>query len=216
MPSIPRASCALSALCAAAPLWVPMRGEHAEHGGMIMTQPRTDYAALDRVVAAVAPLRLTPPVLVAPPAGAGEPWTAKSDAANRPLRAEPMVDGASGRVLGRSGFTNRKLVGWGMAIHEGQAFGWANQLLNLLTAAGLALMSVSAAVLWWRRRPDGRLGAPTALAPRPAGAALVAGVVLLGVLLPLFGLSLLAVLLVERVVLRRTPGPRRWLGLRPA
>lgn len=197
-----------------------MRGEHAEHGGMTMAHPRVDYAQLDRVVAAVQPLRLAGPVLVAPPAGSGEPWTAKSDTADRPLRADATVDGATGRVLSRKGFADRKLVdrlvGWGVAIHEGQAFGWANQLLNLLTALGLMLLSVGATVLWWRRKPDRLLGAPPALAPRPAGAALVGGVVLLGVLLPLFGASLVAVLLVERLLLRRAPGPRRWLGLRPA
>lgn len=197
-----------------------MRGEHAEHGGMTMAHPRADDAQLDRVVAAVAPLRLAAPVLVAPPAGAGEPWTAKSDAANRPLRADATVDGATGRVLGVKGFSERKLVdrlvGWGVAIHEGQAFGWLNQLVNLLTALGLTTVSVGAVVLWLRRKPDGVLGAPPALAPRRARLGLVAAIVLMAALLPLFGLSLLIVLLVERAVLRRTPGPRRWLGLRPA
>jgi uncharacterized iron-regulated membrane protein len=196
-----------------------MRGEHAEHGGMTMAHPRIDYAPLDRVVTAVAPLRLAGPVLIATPAGAGEPWTAKSDAADRPLRADLTVDGATGRVLSRKDFGQRKtidrLVGWGVAIHEGQAFGWMNQLLNLLTAAGLSLVSVGAVVLWWRRRPAGTLGAPPARAGRRAGAALVAAVVLLGVLLPLFGLSLVAVLVTERLVLRRAEGLRRWLGLRP-
>jgi uncharacterized iron-regulated membrane protein len=42
---------------------------------------------------------------------------------------------------------------------------------------------------------------------------LVATVVALGVLLPLFGLSLLAVLLLERFVLRRVPPVKTWLGL---
>lgn len=197
-----------------------MRGEHAEHGGMTMAHPRIDYAPLDRVVATVAPLGLAEPVLIAPPAGAGEPWTAKSDAADRPLRVDLAIDGASGRVLSRKSFADRKLVdrlvGWGVAIHEGQAYGWANQLVNLLTAAGLSLMSVGAVVLWWRRRPAGALGAPPALAERRAGAGLVAAVVLLGVLLPLFGLSLVMVLLVERLLLRRAKGAQRWLGLKPA
>lgn len=77
------------------------------------------------------------------------------------------------------------------------------------------LLSVSSVVLWLRRRPAGRLGAPP---PRPRpGFARGFGVllVLLGVLLPLFGLSLLAVLLVERLVLRRWPAARIWLGLPP-
>jgi uncharacterized iron-regulated membrane protein len=39
---------------------------------------------------------------------------------------------------------------------------------------------------------------------------------LLTVLLPLFGASLLVVLLVERFVFRRFAGVSRWLGLEPA
>lgn len=196
-----------------------MLGEHAEHGGMAMAHPRASYAALDRVVATVQPLELAAPVLVAPPTGPGAPWTAKSDAANRPLRADLTVDGGSGAVLSRRDFGERRLmdrlVGWGIAIHEGQAFGWANVLLNLVTAAGLALLSVSSVVLWWRRKPTGLLGAPPAR--REVGATgLALTIVALGMLLPLFGVSALLVLLAERLVLRRLPGPCRWLGLRTA
>ncbi|SFR76253.1 PepSY-associated TM helix domain-containing protein [Sphingomonas jatrophae] len=196
-----------------------MMGEHAEHGGMTMAHPPTSYGPLDRIVARVTPLALAAPVLVAPPTGPDAPWTAKSDAANRPLRTDLTLDGATGAILSRKNFAQRRLVdrlvGWGVAIHEGQAFGWLNQLLNLLTAIGLALVSVSSVVLWWRRRPDGVLGAPPAVTGRRGGWGLAAGIVLLGVLLPLFGATLVAVLLIERLVLRRSPAASRWLGLSP-
>ncbi len=203
-----------------------MMAEHAEHGGMAMAHPAVPYAPLDRLVAAVRPLALAPPVLIAPPTGPGQPWTAKSDAANRPRRAELTLDGATGRILSRRDFADRplvdRIVGYGVAGHEGQLFGWANQLLGLLTAAGLATVTVSGAVMWWRRRPAGTLGTPAAAgsAPAAAGGARHAGgfaalLVALGLLLPLMGLSMLAVLLAERTVLRRLPAPRRWLGLRP-
>jgi uncharacterized iron-regulated membrane protein len=45
-------------------------------------------------------------------------------------------------------------------------------------------------------------------------AGFVALLVALGLFLPLLGVSMLAVLLAERLVLRRLPGARRWLGLR--
>ena len=135
-----------------------MMGDHAEHQGMTMAHPMIDDHPLDRLVPVVAAQRLAPPVLIAPPTGPGAPWTAKSDAANRPLRAD-LTLAADGRLLGRRDFAARplvdRLVGWGVAIHEGQAFGWANQLLNLLTALGLALLSVSSLVLWLGRRPAG-------------------------------------------------------------
>ncbi len=198
-----------------------MMGEHAEHGGMTMTHPAMSYAPLDRIVTTVRPLDLSAPVLIAPPTGMTAPWTAKSDAADRPRRTDLTLDGTTGRILTRKDFAQRRLVdrlvGWGVAIHEGQAFGWANQLLNLITALGLMLLGISSVVLWWRRKPSGTLGAP----PRQPGRmayGLVAIVIVMALLLPLFGLSLVVVLLAEALLLRRLPGARRWLGLaqRPA
>jgi uncharacterized iron-regulated membrane protein len=194
-----------------------MADAHLEHGGMAMPHPAVPLGPLDRLVPALAAQDLAAPVLVAPPTGPGQPWTAKSDAANRPLRSDLTLDGASGRVLTRIDFPQRRLVdrlvGYGVALHEGQLFGWANQLVNLVTAAGLMLLSVSSVVLWWRRRPAGMLGAPPTPRGVGASAAVVALVVVLGLLLPLFGASLLLVLLIERLVLRRVPAAARWLGL---
>ena len=194
--------------------WSSAHGDH--HMAMNASTRAPSFEPIDRVVAIVRPLALAPPVLIAPPARAGEPWTAKSDAANRPRRTDLTLDGATGRLLTRRDFAQRRLidrvVGYGVAIHEGQAFGALNQLLNLLTAIGLMLLSVSGAILWWRRRPSGSLGAP----PQRPAAPLVRGfaVVLigLGVLLPLFGLSLAVVLLADRLLPTRAPAIARWLG----
>src|SRR3546814_9869884 len=89
-------------------------------------------------------------------------WTVTSEAANRPLRTQLIVDGASGRVLARKDFAERqwidRLVGYGIAIHEGAYFGIANQIAGTLTALLLVVLAVSGAVRWWRRRPGGLPG----------------------------------------------------------
>jgi uncharacterized iron-regulated membrane protein len=197
-----------------------MMGEHAEHGGMAMMHPLRSYAPLDRLVVTVRPLALASPALIAPPAGMGQPWTAKSDAADRSLRTDLTLDGATGKILSRKDFGARKLVdrivGYGVAVHEGQLFGWLNQLMNLLTALGLILLSVSSVVLWWRRRPEGKLGAPVAAARAPMASGFFVLLMALGLFLPLLGATMIAVLLVERSLLSRMPGTRAWLGLRIA
>lgn len=194
-----------------------MMNDHAEHHGMTMAHPPASYASLDRLISTVAPLRLAAPVLIAPPAGMGAPWTAKSDAADRPLRTDLTLDGATGAILSRKDFAGRRwidrVVGYGVAMHEGQLFGWLNQLMNLLTAMGLILLSVSSAIMWWRRRPVGLLGAPPPVLARPAAIGFFLLLMGLGVLLPLFGASLVVLLVVERTILRRAPGIRNWLGL---
>ena len=198
--------------------WAIGSDQHTGHGGMAMAPPRMSYAPIDRLVATLRPLDLAAPVLIAPPVMAGRAWTAKSDAADRPLRTELTLDAASGAVLSRHDFAQRRLVdrlvGYGVAAHEGMLFGWLNQLINLLTAIGLTLITVSGVVMWWRRRPDGRLGAPGAGSmPRAPGLALIAAIGVLGVALPLFGATLLLVLGLEALVLRRSVRAADWLGL---
>lgn len=104
--------------------------EHAEHGGMAMNHPAASYRPLDRLVATLQPLALAAPVLIAPPTGPGQPWTAKSDASDRPQRTDLTLDGATGEVLTRKDFAQRRLidrlVGYGIAVHEGALFGWLN------------------------------------------------------------------------------------------
>ena len=200
--------------------------EHADHDGMAgmamgampgMQMPGDRYTPLDRMVPTVAALHLPPPVLISPPGKKHGGWTAKSDTPNRPQRVDLKLDGATGAVTRRTDFNQRhwidQVVGTGVAAHEGQLFGWFNQALGVFTALGLITMASSAGVLWWRRRPEGVLGAPQALASRRVGAGLVMVAILLGIYLPLLALSALVVFLLESLVLRRIPAARRWLGL---
>ena len=75
---------------------------------------------------------------------------------------------------------------------------------------------MSAAVLWWRRRASGVLGAPLPKGRARFSIGLLAIVLLLAVLLPEFGVSLIAVLATERIVFRNIPPVASWLGLNRA
>ncbi|UTF59744.1 PepSY domain-containing protein [Gilvimarinus sp. DA14] len=140
-----------------------------------------------------------------------------SQAQNRPLRADAWIDGTSGEVLRQKTFAERplvdKVIGVGIAAHEGHLFGWLNQLLGVLVTLGLVLLSVTGAVLWWRRKPSDKLGAPAAL-PKTSLARVVGIMILaLGVLLPVVGISLLVLWFIELVILRHIPRLRYWFGL---
>jgi uncharacterized iron-regulated membrane protein len=176
------------------------------------------YAPLDKLIAVVAPLNLAYPARIEPRVGPGGAWTAESDAQNRTLRTTLTLDGETGAVLTRQDFSQQKLVDrivlTGVAVHEGQLFGLFNQLLGLFTALGLILLSVSAVVLWWRRRAVGVLGAPVPASRPRFSFGLLAVIVAFGMYLPMLGGSLLLVLATERFVLGRIPGARRWVGLR--
>jgi uncharacterized iron-regulated membrane protein len=197
-------------------------GDHAGHGGggrraAAAELTPADLAAADVVAATVGSLRLESPVVLARAPGGQGRWTAKSTTANRPRRVDLVVDGASGAIVRRDDFASKhpidQVVAVGIAFHEGRLFGWPNQLLLLLTTAGLVLVCVSAAWLWLGRRAPGTLGAPPPGIPARRSVPLLVAVVVLGLFLPLFGASLLIVSLLERLVLRQVPAARHWLGL---
>lgn len=198
-----------------------MSMEHSGHMSHTMTGPVQPhaFAPLNRLVPAVAALHLADPVLIMPPMPPSKEWSAKSDSQNRPLRAVVTLDPLTAAVTKRENFDQRpwidRLVGIGVAAHEGQLFGFFNQLLGLFTAIGLVLLSISAVILWWRRRGAGLLGAPLPIRKARFSWALAMLLAAFGLYLPMLGASLVVVLTIERLVLRRVPSIQRWLGLQP-
>jgi uncharacterized iron-regulated membrane protein len=199
-----------------------MAGGHADHGGMAMAMAHASGppGALGIIVPRARALGLAGPVEISPPTAPGNIWSVKANAENRTLRADIAMDGATGAVVSRKDFAQRpwidRAVGYGVASHEGVLFGWVNQLLGLMTVLGLILLALSSIVLWWRRRPGGALGAPGAQGVIRHSWLLVGLTILLAFLVPLFGISLGLVVLVERLVLRRRRAVSAWLGLRTA
>lgn len=162
-------------------------------------------------------LSFAPPAELAPATDMPGAWTLKSQTQNRPLRAEAWLDRGSGNIIRTRDFSEKpaldRIIGVGIAAHEGQLFGWFNQVLGVFTTAGLMLMSVSAFILWRRRKPQGALGAPPPLADARAGRVVGGVILVLALLLPLLAASLCLILLIEWLVLKRIQRARRWLGL---
>ena len=209
----------------------PVRGESPvhDHAAMLREMPAPSSPSavgLDRIVASAAGERLAFPVIVSPPdmaGGSGDSaamvWTVRSDAQNRPLRMRIAYDAASGREISREGFADEhildRVVGYGIAWHEGQLLGWVNQLVGMLTAIGLVTMATSAFVLWRRRKPDDALGAPLPARTPARMGGVVAIVLVLAALLPLLAASLAMLWLFERLALPRLPRLAVWLGVTP-
>lgn len=206
-----------------------LTGEHAGHAGnMLSEMMQRDYHALDTLVSVVGPLNLPPPVLITQPSKLSSAWRVRSDTQNRPQRITLTLDAASGQILQRQTFADKplldRIIGYGIAAHEGQLFGLANQLLGLTTAIGLILVACTSIILWLRRNRHEKttqrkplrltLGAPPWLASRkPLARGLFLVIGLMAILLPLFGLSLLGLIMTEWLVLRRIPPIREFLGL---
>lgn len=95
-----------------------------------------------------------------------------------------------------------KWMEWGINVHMGQQFGLANQLALLAACMAIVVLAVSAAVMWWKRRPVGSLGVP----PAPTDRRVLRGLLVLlaagGILFPLVGLSLIVMLVIDQALLR--------------
>lgn len=124
------------------------------------------------------------------------------------------VDQYSGEIRGDFRFARMnpvaKTVSLGIALHEGRLFGFWNQVLGVLACLGTFVLSGSAAVMWWKRRPAGRLGAPRAVRSFHLPKGIVALSAVMSVIFPVAGLSLLAALLFDRYALPRMPR-LRWV-----
>ena len=123
------------------------------------------------------------------------------------------IDQYTGNVLADVRYADyspyAKLMAWGVAFHEGDLGLW-NIALNTGFCLSVMLMAVSGLVLWWKRRPAGvRLGAP----PRPADIPYAKGALLvtlaLSLAFPMLGLTLLAVIVLDLVVLSALPPLKR-------
>lgn len=119
------------------------------------------------------------------------------------------VDQYSGKVLGfyRYDALNvfPRAVTLGIAFHEGRLFGFWNQFFGILACMTVFVLSGSAGVLWWKRRPQGRLGAPRMLDSFEMPKGIVALSSFMAILFPVAGASLVAVLLFDRFLLPRVP-----------
>lgn len=198
-------------------------GEHGGHGGHSsagaeattsaeslaaerVAEQATTVLGTARAEGLIGPLRLYPPATDSEAWQVSErwvPWRVTSDAIS--------VDGATGETVDRLPFAElplfSKLTSWGIYLHMGIMFGLPLQLVLFLTALGIAALVVLGYIAWWKRRPTraGIAGVPGTVKPLTAGEWLIVLVFLvtIGAFLPLLGLSLVAMLVVDRLLAAR-------------
>jgi uncharacterized iron-regulated membrane protein len=191
---------------------VPQSGER--NGG------DTSVANIDTAVAVADREGLKHPLTVTLPGDGKGVYSAIGYAFNDPADERTVhVDQYGGGIASTYGYDDypllAKTVSQGIALHEGRRFGTANMWVTAAFCLMVVFMCVTGPTMWWRRRPEGRsaVGAPRGRLPVKATPLLAVGLVALGVFLPLFGLSLVVVLLLDQLVLRRVPALSRWFNV---
>ena len=179
-------------------------GENTEGEVTLQSGPAQSGAmplSLDIIVAQSVNERFAPPIEIQPPRGENGVWTVRSMTQHRPDRETVHYDQWTGGEVMRIKFEDHnplaQFASYGIALHEGALFGWFNQLLGVIAALGVIFLSITGAVMWWKRKPVGSLGVPPMPSDRKLASGVCALIIGLCLFLPLAGLTLIAALTVD-------------------
>lgn len=188
-------------------------GSEGAEGGEV------SVANVDTAVTVAARTGLERPLTVAFPRDESGVFSVIGYAFNDPAKERTVhIDQYGANVASTYGYDDypalAKVVSQGIALHEGRRFGTVNMILTTVFCLAVIAACITGPVMWWRRRPrgTGSLGAPRGRMPLASSPWLAVGVVALGVFLPVLGVSLALVLLLDRLVLSRLPATRRFFA----
>jgi uncharacterized iron-regulated membrane protein len=125
----------------------------------------------------------------------------------RPMKVENTrtiyLDQYTGKVLGdvrfHDWYAGGKAIEWGTGVHMGREYGPLNRFIMLAGCIGMVLLAVSSFIMWWKRRPQGKLGLPPAPDDPRVARALLGVMIPVAVVFPLVGLSMVIALTLEFV-----------------
>ncbi len=163
-------------------------------------------AGIDRVAAAAIRAGLAGPVAITPASTDGEAWTVARQDSRWPVELNTVaVDPSTGAIVDRVSWVDYPLLAkattLGIAFHEAELFGLANQIGLTALTTGLIVLIMAGYRMWWLRRPAGGLGAPPRLGPllRRAPITVLIAFGLLLILLPTLGAAFLLFLVLEHI-----------------
>jgi uncharacterized iron-regulated membrane protein len=183
--------------------------EHEGHGvaaAPALAAPAQHALGLNAAIAIFERLGIAKGYTVNPPTGPTGVYTASVYPNALADQRVIHIDQYSGRPLVDMRYADYGWLGrwleWGINVHLGQEFGVPNQIALVAACFGIALLCVSAAVMWWKRRPAGSLGVPPLPANPRAHYGVIGVLVIGGVAFPLVGASLLIMLTLDTLVVR--------------
>ncbi|MCY7931740.1 PepSY domain-containing protein [Bacillus inaquosorum] len=116
------------------------------------------------------------------------------------------IDQYTGAVLADYRYDNYgavgKIIALGITLHKGTQFGLINQLIGLMICIGIVAVGISGFILWWKRKPAGKLGAPKSPELKTMKF-LTLIIIMFGILFPLVGISLVLVWIIDNLLIKR-------------
>ncbi|WP_191556154.1 PepSY-associated TM helix domain-containing protein [Metabacillus idriensis] len=160
--------------------------------------------------------KVAKPYTISFPQGEKGVYTISASNPNPSDDATLHLDQYSGTILSDVRFSDygimAKAISLGISLHEGTLFGLANQIIGLIVCLGLIGLVVSSFIMWRKRKPEGKSGAPAGSMNKKAARGVFFIMMIFGVIMPLVGISIIAVYLLDRFVFVRIKPLKAWIG----
>jgi uncharacterized iron-regulated membrane protein len=112
-------------------------------------------------------------------------------------------DQYSGKLISQVGYKDYGILAkwftWGIPLHEGHLFGWPNKLINLSVCLAFLFVILWGFKMWLSRKKDGKFSAPPKVSSG-ISISFILFMVILGLIMPLFGISLIVVTIIEGII----------------
>ena len=183
-------------------------GQHGEHDTAEPAETSNPIApiGIDQAIARFNGLGLTPGYTVALPTKPTGVYSGSIYPDDLAKQRVIHLDQYSGKPLIDMSYADYGPLGkgleWGINVHMGQQYGFANQIILAIACLAIILLAVSGGIMWWKRRPKGSLGVPPLPPQKTVLRGLLALLAIGGVLFPLVGVSLVMMLALDFVVQR--------------
>ncbi|SGW49835.1 pepSY-associated TM helix family protein [Staphylococcus argenteus] len=188
------------------------KSSNSHHGGMTMPQTKLDHQiSIDKVVTNAQKSGIKKPFSIVYPSDKNGTFIVSntSNSGVTGLDVSPYnektlyFDQYSGKKLGTIKYNDYGIIAkwftWGIPLHEGHLFGILNKIINLLVCIALLVAIGMGFVSWIKRTKNASVKLPHRV-KKPVSLTLVIFLVILGLLMPLFGLSLILVFLLELIL----------------
>jgi uncharacterized iron-regulated membrane protein len=170
---------------------------------MFNSNPKGDPIPLDEIITKAKELCLKGKTVIDLPQSAKGVYSIYNETNELGEIKKIHLDQYSGKVLASHTWSDvgilMKARMWTMAFHQGE-FGLWNWYLMIFVAIGLFTLSMSAIISYAYRKTPGTLAIPKVPEHISFGIPLIVIVVMLGILLPLFGLSVLLLFLYSKLM----------------
>ncbi|MGG4498143.1 PepSY-associated TM helix domain-containing protein [Brevibacillus reuszeri] len=187
---------------------------HAHHGAMTAAPDLSNTSnrlPIEQLMQKVEEARITKPYSIVYPSSDDGVYTVSksSNTGVTGLDVSPYeemtayFDQYSGRLIAQTGYEDYGILAkwftWGIPLHEGHLFGWANKLLNTVVCLCFLLVIFWGIKTWLFRKAEQKSFAPPKVSNR-LSIGFISLMVILGVIMPLFGISLLVIALIEGIL----------------